>query len=278
MKILRLALLAFASLAMITPCQAAPTDAQAAELQAQAEALSAQLEQLPKAGSAQRQQELASQHWLHMQQYMRSFPNMGCPMCGAMMGGMMMGGPGMHNGAMGGGMMHGPGMYGGMMGGSMMGCPMMGGVGSNWPMPSGVTPGAYHSAMAAPMRAMQDRIAKAQATTDPAERERLMQEAWSGMYRNMQTMRGMGWMWAPAEQARAALPDPSSEGARLVGTYCSQCHAAPAPSLHSANDWSAVALRMRGHMQDAGGAGQGVKIPTAGEFDTIVDYLGKHSH
>jgi len=278
MKTLRYALLAFGSLAVTTPCQAAPSVAQTAEFQAQAGALSAQLDQLPKAGSAQRQRELASQHWLHMQEYMRSFPGMGCPMCGAMMGGMVMGGPGMRGGTAGGGMMHGPGMHDGMMGGSMMGCPMMGGVARNWPMPSGVTPDAYHSAMAAPMRAMRDRIAKAQATTDPAERDRLMQEAWNGMYRNMQTMRGMGWMWTPAEQARAALPDDSSEGAQLVGTYCSQCHAAPSPSLHSANEWSAVAVRMRGRMQDAGGAGQGVKVPTAGEFETIVNYLGRHAH
>lgn len=266
-------IVAFACLAAANPLQAAPTDAQAAELKSQAEALSIQLDQLPKAPSTRKQMAVASQHWQQMQQYMRSFQGMGCPMCGAMMGGMMMGGAGMQGGTMGGGMMHRPSVQGGMMG-----CPMMGGDGSAWSMPSGMTPDAYHSGMAAQMKTMLELITKAQATTDPAERDRLMQEAWNGMYRNMQTMRGMGWMWNPAQQARAALPDPSSEGARLVGTYCSQCHAAPSPSLHSASEWSAVAVRMRGHMQDAGGAGQGVKIPTAGEFATIVDYLGKHAH
>lgn len=267
-----LSIVAFVCLAAAAPLHAAPTDAQAADLKAQADSLSRQLDQVPKATSTQRQQELASQHWLHMQQYMRSFPSMGCPMCGAMMGGMMVGGPGMYGGAMGGSMMHGPGMHGGMMG-----CPMMGGDGHGWPMPMGMTPDSYHSAMAAQMRAMRELLAKAQSTADPAERDRLMQQAWDGMYRNMQTMRGMSWMWMPGDQARSALPDATSQGARLEDVYCSQCHAPPSPSLHTATEWSAVASRMRGHMQDAGSAGQGVKIPTESEFDTIVDYLGKHA-
>jgi hypothetical protein len=276
MNILRIVVLAFAGLATSTPLHAAPTDAQTSELNSQAEALSKKLDQLPNAPSIQKQMTLASQHWAQMQDYMRLFPSMGCPMCGTMMGGMMMSGPGMHGGAMSGGMMHGPGMQGGMMGGNMMGCPMMGGVGSNWPMPNGMSPDAYRSGMAAQMKAMRDRIAMARATTDPVERERLLRDAWEGMYRNMQTMRGMGWMWTPPEQARAALPDASSQEARLVGIYCSQCHAAPSPSLHSATEWSEVASRMRGHMRDADSAGQGVKIPNEREFSWIIEYLGKH--
>jgi hypothetical protein len=36
------------------------------------------------------------------------------------------------------------------------------------------------------------------------------------MYLNMQTMRGMGWMWRPPLQAQQALSESSSAGAQLV--------------------------------------------------------------
>jgi outer membrane murein-binding lipoprotein Lpp len=273
MRTLLLTALAVGNFLLAGPSLAAPTDQQTTELKAQADTLSKQLDQLPSASSTQAEQ-LATQHWLQMQNYMRSFPAMGCPGCGRMMsmkGGGMTHGSGMH-----GGMMGGRGMNGDMMGGAMMDCPMMGGQGSSWSLPQGMTPNAYHSQMHTQMQGMREQLAKAQATHDPAERERLLQEAWGSMYRNMQTMRGMGWMWTPPLQAQQALPESSSESAQLVGKYCSQCHAAPSPSLHTAQQWSDVATRMRGHMQDASGAGQGIMIPSQREFDAIVAYLGKH--
>jgi mono/diheme cytochrome c family protein len=78
------------------------------------------------------------------------------------------------------------------------------------------------------------------------------------MYQDMQTMRGIGWMWGdgstmgrgmmgrgmmgggmmggtPAPSAKP-LPDADSAGAKLVSSYCVQCHAAPPPTLHTAKE------------------------------------------
>jgi hypothetical protein len=148
------------------PSFAAPTDQQAADLKARADALSEQVDQVPKVPSAQAEQ-LASQHWQQMQDYMRSFPAMRCPGCGGMMSVTCRGpmrGQGMQDAMGGGGMMHGPGMCGGMMGGAMM----VDAVGRDTH--------AYHAQMRTQIQAMREQIARAQATSDPAERERLLQE------------------------------------------------------------------------------------------------------
>jgi hypothetical protein len=44
-----------------------------------------------------------------------------------------------------------------------------------------------------------------------------------------------------------SLPDPTSEGAELVRLYCTQCHAAPMPALHNAQEWSRVLTKMETH-------------------------------
>ena len=72
---------------------------------------------------------------------------------------------------------------------------MMGGGRTSWPVPQGVTPDQYSEQMRGHMQRMQEQMNKIAQTTDPQERQRLMQEHWQGMYQNMQTMRGMGWMW-----------------------------------------------------------------------------------
>ncbi len=58
----------------------------------------------------------------------------------------------------------------------------------------------------------------------------------------------MGWttdaLAMPAQLDRNRLPDPNSEGARLVDRYCSQCHGIPSPASHDASDWVPVFRRM----------------------------------
>jgi cytochrome c5 len=103
-----------------------------------------------------------------------------------------------------------------------------------------------------------------------------MREHYQSMYRDMQSMRGMGWMWTP--NAAASLPDRDTQGAKLVANICSQCHSPPAPSLHTATEWAAVTARMRQHMQDQNkAAGGGVRIPSASELDEITQYLEGHA-
>ncbi len=48
----------------------------------------------------------------------------------------------------------------------------------------------------------------------------------------------------PAQLDRNRLPEPNSEGARLVDRYCSQCHGIPSPASHDASDWVPVFRRM----------------------------------
>jgi hypothetical protein len=208
-------------------------------------------------------------HWSMMQGHMQSLrqmPGMGATGCRdwmmmdpSMMGPEMMG----HD-------MMGPDRCGG----SMMGHGME--PGGMWDMPSHMTPGMYQSQMQGHMQQMRSRMAAIAATTDPAKRQTLMREHYEGMYRDMQTMRGMGWMWTP--NAAASLPDRDSPGARLVATICSQCHSPPSPSLHTATEWAGVTTRMRQHMQDQNSAaGGGVKLPNAAELDDITQYLEGHA-
>ena len=246
----------------------APTDAQVRELEAQIKSLQQQLDQLNKAQNPDQRRNMMEQNWQGMQDYM-----------GRMHERWGMGDP----------WMMGDGMMGDrMMGDGMMGCPMMGG-GAGWSLPEGVTPESYRQQMQGHMSGMHEQMNKIAQTTDPQERQRLMEEHWRAMYQDMQTMRGMGWMWEgpmmgpgmmhgampsrPAPSA-APLPDADSAGAKLASTYCTQCHAVPQPTLHTADEWKSVTQRMHARMN---GGWQGIKTPTPQEMDVIVAYLQKHA-
>lgn len=53
----------------------------------------------------------------------------------------------------------------------------------------------------------------------------------------------------PSGIEASQLPEPRSDGARLVGRYCSQCHGIPSPASQSAADWPATFRRMLMHME-----------------------------
>jgi hypothetical protein len=78
----------------------------------------------------------------------------------------------------------------------------------------------------------------------------------------------------PRGGAAAMLPAPQSHGAQLVGAYCTQCHGAPSPALHSAQDWRWVAERMYRRMQQFPNR---VYAPSPRELATIVAYLEAHA-
>lgn len=247
---------------------AVPTDAQVRDLEQQVKTLQQQLDALKAAPDAAARRQLQQQNWQGMQRYMGEMHDrwgMGYPW--------MAGRPW-----------------------SMCGPGMMGGGSTSWPVPQGLSPDQYSQQMRDHMQRMQNQLAKIAQTTDPQERQRLMQEHWQGMYQGMQSMRGMGWMFGggsmmgpgmmgggmmhggmmqggPAPSAKA-LPDAASAGATLVSTYCAQCHAAPQPTLHTTKEWTSVTQRMRAHM-DAGW--QGIKTPSEQEMKTIVAYMQKHA-
>lgn len=247
---------------------AVPTDAQVRELEQQIKTLQQQLDAMKAAPDAAARLRLQQQNWQGMQGYM--------------------------------GEMHDRwGMGYSWMAGrpwSMCGPGMMGGGSTSWPVPQGLSSDQYSQQMRDHMQRMQDQMAKIAQTTDPQERQRLMQEHWQGMYQGMQTMRGMGWMFGngsmmghgkmgccmmhggmmqggPAPSAKA-LPDAASAGATLVSTYCAQCHAAPQPGLHTAKEWASVTQRMRAHMD---GGWRGIKAPSEQEMKAIVAYMQKYA-
>ena len=70
----------------------------------------------------------------------------------------------------------------------------------------------------------------------------------------------------------ADLPNPSEEGARVMSTYCAQCHALPAPAMHSATDWPSVVRRMWLRMERLP-ASLTLQIPDPGARATLLAYL-----
>ena len=251
-----------------------PNQARIEELQQQVDALNQELTRLKGASDPAAQQLGMQRHWSMMQDHMRSVRTMPGMQAQGCRDWMMM-----DPSAMGPGMM-GQGMMGqGMMGKGMMDCPMMGhgmGQGGMWGVPSDMKPGPYQSQMQGHMTRMRSQMAAIAAEKDPTKRETLLREHYETMYRGMQSMRGMGWMWAP--NTAASLPDGESQGAKLVATICSQCHSPPSPALHTKSEWSGVTARMRQHMQaQTGAAGAGVRMPSPDELDVLTQYLAGHA-
>ncbi len=78
-----------------------------------------------------------------------------------------------------------------------------------------------------------------------------------------------------SDDETVVLPEPQSDGAQLLRHYCSQCHAVPAPTRHTATAWPKVFHRMEGHMRAK--VGTGVERPSVTEGDKIIQYLQRHA-
>ena len=259
--------------AQTPPKPSAPSHAEVRELEQRLDSLGQQIDRLEAAKDPATRQGLMQQHWRSMQDYMGWMHNRwgaGSPW------------------------MMGPDM----MGPGSTGCPMLGGSGAAWPVPEGMSPEQYGQQMREHMQRMHEQMSQLGQTTDPAQRQRLLQEHWQTMYRDMETMRGMGWMWpgpmmgpgmrghgmggpgmmgggpAPGAGEAKPLPDAESAGAKLVSSYCVQCHAAPSPTLHTGQEWASVIGRMNLHMN---GGTTGIRTPSNEEFQTILVYMQKHA-
>ncbi len=68
------------------------------------------------------------------------------------------------------------------------------------------------------------------------------------------------------------LPDSGSAGAKVLVTYCTQCHALPSPATHSATDWPSVARRMWLRTEWLP-ASLHVQVPSMGERYVLLNYL-----
>ena len=238
-QILLAGLLTF-GLAQGPPLRTAPSDDELRELEARLDTLQQEIDQLAAAKEPAQRESMMQKSWQSMQDYM-----------GWMHQRWGAGGPWM--------------MDGGMMGPGTSSCPMLGGAGEPWPPPAGVTPEQYAQQLGPHMQRMREQMQAIARATKPEDRERLLQEHWQTMYRDMESMRGRGWM-----STQAPLPDASSTGAKLVAEYCTSCHAAPPPALHTSREWADVIGRMGAHMADAGA---GVRMPDAEQKREIVAYM-----
>jgi cytochrome c2 len=88
----------------------------------------------------------------------------------------------------------------------------------------------------------------------------------------------------PPTFGRAQLPEPRSEGARLMLRYCVQCHNLANPAMHQAEKWPGIVERMVLRMQGRGNLGvlmsemmAGVRAPSSEETRAIVAYLRGHA-
>lgn len=76
------------------------------------------------------------------------------------------------------------------------------------------------------------------------------------------------------------LPDAGGQGATLMESYCTQCHAMPGPGRHTAEEWPQVLDRMLVVMDVAdrfGGLLGNVKTPSADERNQLRSYLVLHA-
>jgi hypothetical protein len=252
----------------ITPAIAqVPTDSSVREMRQRLQTLQQQLDQLNSTRDPTARQRLMQQNWQGIQDYM-----------GWMHNRWGVGDPWMSG-------YHGIGSP--MMGGQMMRGQMMGGgAGMRWQLPQGISPDKYWQQMRDYMQMMQQQMSGIAQSADSQGRQGLLQEHWQYMYQHMQAMRGMGWMWAgpmmpgmmwrpmPGVGSAQPLPEPGSRGAMLVTTYCTQCHAAPSPTLHTAADWASVTSRMQLHMSSGL---SGIKTPTEEEMRMILAYMQQHA-
>lgn len=82
--------------------------------------------------------------------------------------------------------------------------------------------------------------------------------------------------WVPPRKETAALPNADSRGAKLMGTYCTQCHGLPDPRAYSADEWPRVMARMSLRMQALGSRRCHVlqlAVPSDQEKNEILGYL-----
>lgn len=80
----------------------------------------------------------------------------------------------------------------------------------------------------------------------------------------------------PPGVSPADLPDPESNGAKILTQYCAGCHALPSPGHHSATDWPIVLRRMWMRM-DKVAADFEYPVPSTAERAVLLPYLMEHA-
>lgn len=78
----------------------------------------------------------------------------------------------------------------------------------------------------------------------------------------------------------AALPAPGSTGAKLMASYCTQCHNLPSPAMHSRDDWPTIIERMYRRidmMERSSSRWKSIKAPNGEEKQRLSIYIVSHA-
>lgn len=105
----------------------------------------------------------------------------------------------------------------------------------------------------------------------------------SNAQQNNMGMMGMGNCMMrdrmPKGMSPDQLPDPDSKGAHLLGKFCSQCHRAPGPGMHTADEWPIVVARMNQRMQimSTRRMMMHIEAPNENEYKILMEYIEKNA-
>ena len=169
------------------------------------------------------------------------------------------------------------GQNGGLAGGRP--CPVLhdAGPAAGLPFPDQLSPTLFQLMMHQHLDVLAKQVESIAAEQSATVRLNLLRQHYDTRYRDLQTVLGRGWMWAP--QKESDLPDSSSMGAALFAQYCGQCHAAPPPRLNTPAEWGYITDRMSHIIEHQAHSGEmGVNLPSADEFQLIAQYLMAHGN
>lgn len=85
----------------------------------------------------------------------------------------------------------------------------------------------------------------------------------------------IGNAFVPPGTTAETLPEPDSDGARLLVHHCGRCHNLPSPTLHTEDVWPSVVERMKAQIrsQVMGSA----PLPSSEDERRILEYLQRHA-
>jgi len=75
-----------------------------------------------------------------------------------------------------------------------------------------------------------------------------------------------------AAQTKQALPEPDSNGAKLFGSFCDDCHAPPRIASHKPDEWRNIVERMQTHRLK-----KAYSLLTENEKEELIAYLEKNA-
>lgn len=156
-------------------------------------------------------------------------------------------------------------------------CPAVhdGGPAAALPFPDKLSPTLFQLMMHQQLEVLSAEVTAIAAEPDQTARLDLIRQHYETRYRDLQTVLGRDWMWAPIKESD--LPDADSMGAVLFSQYCGQCHNPPPPALNTPAQWQYITQRMSGIIERQAHSGEpGVNLPSADEFQQIAQYLVMH--